>query len=147
VDALKDTAIFILLGCAALSLAFGIKEHRITIKLSMAYGELSIFIIVVSAVSNFSRKQTNYPKSATISQLIDVVKVGGPSTDFGNSNSNDIDLLMPSTSHKSQHASTGILLLTLNDFSIAETSSNDKKYSNKISFHHRHHAITIAIHL
>ncbi|XP_065861073.1 calcium-transporting ATPase 12, plasma membrane-type [Euphorbia lathyris] len=79
VDAFKDTTILILLVCAALSLAFGIKEH--------GAGEgwyeggsifVAVFLVVfVSAISNF-RQETQFDKLSQISSniKIDVLRNG-----------------------------------------------------------------------
>ncbi|KZV39585.1 calcium-transporting ATPase 12, plasma membrane-type, partial [Dorcoceras hygrometricum] len=79
VEAFKDTTILILLACAALSLAFGIREHGV--------GEgwyeggsifLAVFLVVaVSASSNF-RQERQFDKLSKISNdiRIDVVRDG-----------------------------------------------------------------------
>lgn len=79
VEAFKDTTILILLACAALSLAFGIREHGV--------GEgwyeggsifLAVFLVVaVSASSNF-RQERQFHKLSKISNdiSIDVVRDG-----------------------------------------------------------------------
>ncbi|KAF5466056.1 hypothetical protein F2P56_016014 [Juglans regia] len=79
VEAFKDLTIFILLGCAALSLAFGIKEHGIK---EGWYDGGSIFVaiflvIVVSSTSNF-RQNRQFDKLSKVSNNIqvDVVRAG-----------------------------------------------------------------------
>ncbi|KAF5738869.1 calcium-transporting ATPase 12 plasma membrane-type [Tripterygium wilfordii] len=79
IEAFKDTTILILLVCAALSLAFGIKEHGVA---EGWYEGASIFaavfaVIVVSALSNF-RQETQFDKLSKISSNIkvDVVRDG-----------------------------------------------------------------------
>ncbi|WCJ21605.1 Calcium-transporting ATPase 12 plasma membrane-type [Euphorbia peplus] len=79
VDAFKDTTILILLVCAALSLAFGIKEHGAS---EGWYEGGSIFVAVflvvfVSAISNF-RQETQFDKLSKISSniKIDVLRNG-----------------------------------------------------------------------
>jgi len=73
VDAFKDTTIFILLACAALSLGFGIKEHGAK---EGWYEGGSIFIavflvVVVSALSNF-RQERQFEKLSKLSKNIKV---------------------------------------------------------------------------
>ncbi|KAI9182736.1 hypothetical protein LWI28_028360 [Acer negundo] len=73
IDAFKDTTILILLVCAALSLAFGIKEHGAE---EGWYEGGSIFVavflvIVVSAFSNY-RQETQFDKLSKISSNIKV---------------------------------------------------------------------------
>jgi Ca2+-transporting ATPase len=79
VEAFKDLTIFILLGCATLSLAFGIKEHGIK---EGWYDGGSIFVaiflvIVVSAISNF-RQNRQFDKLSEVNDNIqvDVVRAG-----------------------------------------------------------------------
>ncbi|XP_059660442.1 calcium-transporting ATPase 12, plasma membrane-type [Cornus florida] len=79
VEAFKDTTILILLGCAALSLGFGIKEHGAQ---EGWYEGGSIFVAVflvvaVSALSNF-RQERQFHKLSKISNdiKIDVVREG-----------------------------------------------------------------------
>ncbi|KAL3582497.1 hypothetical protein D5086_016829 [Populus alba] len=79
VDAFKDLTIAILLGCAALSLGFGIKEHGLK---EGWYDGGSIFvavflIIAVSAISNY-RQNRQFDKLSKISNniKIDVVRSG-----------------------------------------------------------------------
>jgi Ca2+-transporting ATPase len=79
VEAFKDLTIFILLGCATLSLAFGIKEHGIK---EGWYDGGSIFVaillvIAVSAISNF-RQNRQFEKLSKVSNNIqaDVVRAG-----------------------------------------------------------------------
>ncbi|KAE8022637.1 hypothetical protein FH972_008420 [Carpinus fangiana] len=79
VEAFKDLTIFILLGCATLSLAFGIKEHGIK---EGWYDGGSIFVaiflvIAVSAISNF-RQNRQFDKLSKVSNNIqvDVVRAG-----------------------------------------------------------------------
>ncbi|KAG2728141.1 hypothetical protein I3760_01G191400 [Carya illinoinensis] len=79
VEAFKDLTIFILLGCAALSLAFGIKEHGIK---EGWYDGGSIFVaiflvIAVSSTSNF-RQNRQFDKLSEVSNNIqvDVVRAG-----------------------------------------------------------------------
>ncbi|PSS06352.1 Calcium-transporting ATPase, partial [Actinidia chinensis var. chinensis] len=78
-EAFKDTTIFILLCCAALSLGFGIKEHG---GKEGWYEGGSIFVavllvVVVSALSNF-RQERQFDKLSKISDniKIDVIRVG-----------------------------------------------------------------------
>ncbi|KAL2535703.1 Calcium-transporting ATPase 12 [Forsythia ovata] len=78
-EAIKDTTIIILLACAALSLAFGIREHGIQ---EGWYEGGSIFVAVflvvaVSAASNF-RQERQFDKLSKISSniKIDVVRDG-----------------------------------------------------------------------
>uniref|UniRef100_A0A5B6Z008 Calcium-transporting ATPase n=1 Tax=Davidia involucrata TaxID=16924 RepID=A0A5B6Z008_DAVIN len=78
-EAFKDTTIFILLGCAALSLGFGIKEHGLQ---EGWYEGGSIFVavflvVVVSAMSNF-RQERQFDKLSKISNniKIDAVRDG-----------------------------------------------------------------------
>jgi Ca2+-transporting ATPase len=73
VEAFKDLTIFILLGCATLSLAFGIKEHGIK---EGWYDGGSIFVaillvIAVSAISNF-RQNRQFDKLSKVSNNIQV---------------------------------------------------------------------------
>ncbi|KAJ6430121.1 hypothetical protein OIU84_021516 [Salix udensis] len=77
VEAFKDLTIFILLGCAALSLGFGIKEHGLK---EGWYDGGSIFVavflvIAVSAISNY-RQNRQFDKLSKISDnmKIDVVR-------------------------------------------------------------------------
>ncbi|KAF9677651.1 hypothetical protein SADUNF_Sadunf08G0129700 [Salix dunnii] len=68
VEAFKDLTIFILLGCAALSLGFGIKEHGLK---EGWYDGGSIFVavflvIAVSAISNY-RQNRQFDKLSKIS--------------------------------------------------------------------------------
>ncbi|KAB1218101.1 putative calcium-transporting ATPase 13, plasma membrane-type [Morella rubra] len=79
VEALKDLTIVILLGCAALSLAFGIKENGIN---EGWYDGGSIFlavflVIAVSAISNF-RQNRQFDKLSKVGNNIqvDVVRAG-----------------------------------------------------------------------
>ncbi|XP_062168886.1 putative calcium-transporting ATPase 13, plasma membrane-type [Alnus glutinosa] len=79
VEAFKDLTIFILLGCATLSLAFGIKEHGIK---EGWYDGGSIFVaillvIAVSSISNF-RQNRQFEKLSKVSNNIqvDVVRAG-----------------------------------------------------------------------
>ncbi|XP_011027295.1 PREDICTED: putative calcium-transporting ATPase 13, plasma membrane-type [Populus euphratica] len=79
VEAFKDLTIAILLGCAALSLGFGIKEHGLK---EGWYDGGSIFvavflIIAVSAISNY-RQNRQFDKLSKISNniQIDVVRSG-----------------------------------------------------------------------
>ncbi|CAI9781214.1 unnamed protein product [Fraxinus pennsylvanica] len=79
VEAFKDTIIIIHLACAALSLAFGIREHGIQ---EGWYEGGSIFVavfpvVVVSATSNF-RQERQFDKLSKISSniKIDVVRDG-----------------------------------------------------------------------
>ncbi|KAE8022638.1 hypothetical protein FH972_008421 [Carpinus fangiana] len=79
VEAFKDLTIFILLGCATLSLVFGIKEHGIK---EGWYDGGSIFVaiilvIAVSAISNF-RQNRQFDKLSKVSNNIqvDVVRAG-----------------------------------------------------------------------
>lgn len=79
VEAFKDTTILILLGCAALSLGFGIKEHG---PKEGWYEGGSIFVAVflvisVSALSNF-RQERQFDKLSKISDniKIDVARDG-----------------------------------------------------------------------
>ncbi|KAG6621496.1 hypothetical protein I3842_Q024100 [Carya illinoinensis] len=79
VEAFKDLTIFILLGCAALSLAFGIKEHGLK---EGWYDGGSIFVavflvIIVSAISNF-RQSRQFDKLSKVSNNIrvDVLRAG-----------------------------------------------------------------------
>ncbi|KAG2722221.1 hypothetical protein I3760_02G119100, partial [Carya illinoinensis] len=79
VEAFKDLTIFILLGCASLSLAFGIKQHGIK---EGWYDGGSIFVaiflvIVVSAISNFKQNR-QFDKLSKVSNNIqvDVVRAG-----------------------------------------------------------------------
>uniref|UniRef100_A0A7N0TUM8 Calcium-transporting ATPase n=1 Tax=Kalanchoe fedtschenkoi TaxID=63787 RepID=A0A7N0TUM8_KALFE len=78
-EAFKDITILILMGCAALSLGFGIKEHGIK---DGWYDGGSIFVavflvIAVSAVSNF-RQSRQFDKLSNVSNniQIDVVRNG-----------------------------------------------------------------------
>ncbi|KAJ4832425.1 putative calcium-transporting ATPase 13, plasma membrane-type [Turnera subulata] len=80
VEAFKDLTIAILMGCAALSLGFGIKEHGLK---EGWYDGGSIFlavflVIAVSAVSNY-RQNRQFEKLSKISNniQIDVVRNGG----------------------------------------------------------------------
>ncbi|KAK0607749.1 hypothetical protein LWI29_019929 [Acer saccharum] len=73
VEAFKDLTILILLGCAALSLGFGIKEHG---PKDGWYDGGSIFVavflvIVVSAVSNF-RQNRQFDKLSKVSNNIQI---------------------------------------------------------------------------
>ncbi|XP_062172411.1 putative calcium-transporting ATPase 13, plasma membrane-type [Alnus glutinosa] len=79
VEAFKDLTIFILLGCATLSLAFGIKEKGIK---EGWYDGGSIFVaillvIAVSSISNF-RQNRQFEKLSKVSNNIqvDVVRAG-----------------------------------------------------------------------
>ncbi|KAL4558737.1 hypothetical protein LXL04_036939 [Taraxacum kok-saghyz] len=79
VEAFKDITILILMGCAALSLGFGIKEHGIG---EGWYEGGSIFlavflVIVVSAISNF-RQEKQFHNLSKISDniKIDVIREG-----------------------------------------------------------------------
>ncbi|KAJ9154253.1 hypothetical protein P3X46_027609 [Hevea brasiliensis] len=79
VEAFKDPTIAILLGCAALSLGFGIKEHGLK---EGWYDGGSIFVavflvIAVSAVSNY-RQNRQFDKLSKVSRniQIDVVRRG-----------------------------------------------------------------------
>jgi len=79
VEAFKDLTIFILLGCATLSLAFGIKENGIK---EGWYDGGSIFVaillvIAVSSISNF-RQNRQFEKLSKVSNNIqvDVVRAG-----------------------------------------------------------------------
>ncbi|KAJ4722549.1 Calcium-transporting ATPase [Melia azedarach] len=79
VEAFKDLTILILLGCAVLSLAFGIKEHGLK---EGWYDGGSIFVavflvIAVSAVSNF-RQNRQFDKLSKVSNniQIDLVRNG-----------------------------------------------------------------------
>ncbi|KAI3678880.1 hypothetical protein L6452_38184 [Arctium lappa] len=79
IEAFKDTTIIILLGCAALSLGFGIKEHGVE---EGWYEGGSIFVavflvIVVSAISNY-RQEIQFNNLSKISDniKIDVVRDG-----------------------------------------------------------------------
>ncbi|KAB1218100.1 putative calcium-transporting ATPase 13, plasma membrane-type [Morella rubra] len=79
VEAFKDLTIFILLGCAALSLAFGIKENGIK---EGWYDGGSIFVaiflvIAVTAISNFKQNR-QFDKLSKVSNNIqvDVVRAG-----------------------------------------------------------------------
>ncbi|XP_010488324.1 PREDICTED: putative calcium-transporting ATPase 13, plasma membrane-type [Camelina sativa] len=79
VEAFKDLTILILLGCATLSLGFGIKEHGVK---EGWYDGGSIFVAVflvvaVSAVSNF-RQNRQFDKLSKVSSniKIDVVRNG-----------------------------------------------------------------------
>jgi Ca2+-transporting ATPase len=79
VEAFKDLTIFILLGCATLSLAFGIKEDGIK---EGWYDGGSIFVaiflvIAVSSISNF-RQNRQFDKLSKVSNNIqvDVVRAG-----------------------------------------------------------------------
>ncbi|XP_010490048.1 PREDICTED: putative calcium-transporting ATPase 13, plasma membrane-type [Camelina sativa] len=81
VEAFKDLKILILLGCATLSLGFGIKEHGVK---EGWYDGGSIFVAVllvvaVSAVSNF-RQNRQFDKLSEVSSNIwkDVVRNGRP---------------------------------------------------------------------
>ncbi|KAG2722223.1 hypothetical protein I3760_02G119300 [Carya illinoinensis] len=79
VEAFKDLTIFILLGCASLSLAFGIKQHGIK---EGWYDGGSIFVaiflvIAVSAISNFKQNR-QFDKLSKVSNNIqvEVVRAG-----------------------------------------------------------------------
>ncbi|KAG2722222.1 hypothetical protein I3760_02G119200 [Carya illinoinensis] len=79
VEAFKDLTIFILLGCASLSLAFGIKQHGIK---EGWYDGGSIFVaiflvIAVSTISNFKQNR-QFDKLSKVSNNIqvDVVRAG-----------------------------------------------------------------------
>ncbi|XP_071738221.1 calcium-transporting ATPase 12, plasma membrane-type-like [Rutidosis leptorrhynchoides] len=79
IEAFKDLTILILMGCAALSLGFGIKEHGLK---DGWYEGGSIFlavflVIVVSAISNF-RQEKQFDSLSKISNniKIDVVREG-----------------------------------------------------------------------
>lgn len=78
VEAFKDLTIMILLGCAALSLGFGIKEHGLK---DGWYDGGSIFVavflvIAVSAVSNY-RQDRQFDKLSKVSNNIQVDVVRG----------------------------------------------------------------------
>ncbi|KAG7991946.1 hypothetical protein I3843_02G103300 [Carya illinoinensis] len=79
VEAFKDLTIFILLGCASLSLAFGIKQHGIK---EGWYDGGSIFVaiflvIAVSAISNFKQnKQFDKLSKVNNNIQVDVVRAG-----------------------------------------------------------------------
>ncbi|KAK5805017.1 putative calcium-transporting ATPase 13, plasma membrane-type [Gossypium arboreum] len=78
VEAFKDLTIMILLGCAALSLGFGIKEHGLK---DGWYDGGSIFVAVflvigVSAVSNY-RQNRQFDKLSKVSNNIQVDVVRG----------------------------------------------------------------------
>ncbi|MBA0616379.1 hypothetical protein Godav_016432, partial [Gossypium davidsonii] len=78
VEAFKDLTIMILLGCAALSLGFGIKEHGLK---DGWYDGGSIFVavflvIAVSAVSNY-RQNRQFDKLSKVSNNIQVDVVRG----------------------------------------------------------------------
>ncbi|PPD82619.1 hypothetical protein GOBAR_DD20451 [Gossypium barbadense] len=78
VEAFKDLTIMILLGCAALSLGFGIKEHGLK---DGWYDGGSIFVAVflvigVSAVSNY-RQDRQFDKLSKVSNNIQVDVVRG----------------------------------------------------------------------
>ncbi|KAL5782715.1 hypothetical protein ACOSP7_007744 [Xanthoceras sorbifolium] len=73
VEAFKDVTILILLGCAALSLGFGIKEHGLN---DGWYDGGSIFVavflvIAVSAISNF-RQNRQFDKLSKVSNNIQI---------------------------------------------------------------------------
>ncbi|CAA3029179.1 calcium-transporting ATPase 12, plasma membrane-type-like [Olea europaea subsp. europaea] len=79
VEAFKDTTIIILLACAALSLAFGIREHGIQ-EGWYEGGSICVavfLVVVVSAASNF-RQERQFDKLSKISSNIniDVVRDG-----------------------------------------------------------------------
>ncbi|KAK3190154.1 hypothetical protein Dsin_029715 [Dipteronia sinensis] len=79
VETFKDLTILILLGCAALSLGFGIKEHC---PRDGRYDDVSIFVAVflinaVSAVSNFKRnRQFDKVSKANNNIQIEVIRKG-----------------------------------------------------------------------